>query len=872
MKNKSASLGRCFAAFAVLAACFAAFCLCLPRVARAETNGIVGDVNTLLPEKIMYGVPAELDIPTPAHGDTIIFTVAEAGGESVSFGADLTDGVSFFETKADGDSITLDSTKPVEGADENYFSDYINGLTAGNYTVTALVPAFEEYATYTRDFSIEVLPYNIAEDTAELFSWRFVDKAEVVYNGEINNIPEIEVAFDGKPLTLGADYTLGSSTVNVGESALYIVGNGNFGGTVTVEAAFAILPAENSWTLAPSVNTWNFGEFDASRHGFNAVPRFLEAGQSVIYTVSREFVPDGVEIAPDDPMYVPIEGLKDIPDLELMGDDDRAETVALLGALPVGTYYLTAHVNPTNNYSAIPPIVSQFTVGVAQNGWLVTPNIMQWRYGSYDKTFNIVEAEAKYTDKDHPVLYTVSTDREGNSVVSGLKEFTAPDGVVADHIAETLGGLDVGTYYLTATVKKSNNFNAAPSVSRKFEIIQAINFWDESPSVENWVVGAFDPDVNKVAGTPHFGTASVIITDATENRNVVYDRLNNLNDLASVGAGTYILTAVVKEADNYTGLSASFVFRVGVPETKLVKRGLPWWGTLIIVVAALGIVALVFCILHKKGVFKMMSGKVLDLYMERQTQKVIAATLYAKKRDEALRAAAEAEAQNAAATTVEAEEIADNELPASNGDEPAENPDEPRAEEKTEQPTEETSEEETQVTEEETSEEEARESAEEKAEEETQESAEEKEEELSEAAAELNEEQPSDEEPTGETEAVPPEVEETDRADESVQVDESETAQPEKEAAATKEPKQRRTKKEADVKIVKNAKTGKSSTATKKSTTGKKSAAAKKPAAAKSAGKNPTAKKPAEKPADKNPGEPSDGTPKRRGRPSAKNM
>ena len=126
------------------------------------------------------------------------------------------------------------------------------------------------------------------------------------------------------------------------------------------------------------------------------------------------------------------------------------------------------------------------------------------------------------------------------------------------------------------------------------------------------------------------------------------------------------MTVTVDGSDNYSALEYSGIFRVSVPETELIKRGLPWWGTVIIVLGALGIAAGILIILHVRGVFKMTSAKALDDYKLEQTQKVVAAAVHASKLDAERKAEAEAreremEAQKAKAeaTAVEAEEVSE---------------------------------------------------------------------------------------------------------------------------------------------------------------------------------------------------------------------
>ena len=95
-------------------------------------------------------------------------------------------------------------------------------------------------------------------------------------------------------------------------------------------------------------------------------------------------------------------------------------------------------------------------------------------------------------------------------------------------------------------------------------------------------------------------------------------------------------------------MSSSILFTV-------TPNNLPVWAVILIVAGALGIVALVFGILHQKGVLQMLTGKVI---VSMRTRANVDATLAAIR---AAKVAREAEASIAAAKAREAEEQAKKE-------------------------------------------------------------------------------------------------------------------------------------------------------------------------------------------------------------------
>lgn len=700
MKNRLHTFKRVSAAFAAVGAVAGAALAVgffAPHTAYASSALAADDVRAnvlrasddgaldVLPASTMFGVDSDISVPRPEHGDTVVYTFASGESSLCEFAVKF-DGntATYYEaTEADGKpAANLD--KPITDLpdDGEYFRAVVDGLDAGVYSVFAYVPEFDVstvdththwwesddeatddgdavYGELNVEYILEILPYNIERNTTGAFEWSFVDgdNPSVTYNGTVDNVPEISVKFDGVELVRDVDYTVCGSSANVGESDLIISGQGNYGGKLVVDGAFSVTIAQNDWAVggAPAAVAWNYGAFVNGVNGFVATPEFLDDGMSVIYYITY-----------DDGASELVDGLSEFTVADGRVSDEIAE---ILNDLDAGTYYLTARVEDTVNYTAIEPYTVRFDVLVADNAWSVTPYIMQWNYGGYDKTLNVIEAQARYADANNPVRFTVSTDAAGKDVIKGLDGFVAPDGIVSDDVAAVLADLDAGLYYLTSAVRGTSNYGALAPAAMKFRISKAANYWDDAPTIAPWIVGKYDAQANKLTATPHFGTARVVVRDTSAESNIVYDPANGdgTDVLGGLAAGTYILTVTVDGTDNYSALEYSGVFRIAVPETELIKRGLPWWGTLIIVIGALGIAAGILIILHVRGVFKMTSAKALDDYKLEQTQKVVAAAVYASKLDAERKAEAEArerelEAQkaNAEATAVEAEEVADS--------------------------------------------------------------------------------------------------------------------------------------------------------------------------------------------------------------------
>ena len=99
------------------------------------------------------------------------------------------------------------------------------------------------------------------------------------------------------------------------------------------------------------------------------------------------------------------------------------------------------------------------------------------------------------------------------------------------------------------------------------------------------------------------------------------------------------MKATVAATDDFSGVERTFTFNV-------FAQGLPWWAIVIIVVGALGITALVFFILHQKGVLQMLTEKVIVAMRTKMTVDATIAAVRANKVAEAAKrsvAAAEEE-------------------------------------------------------------------------------------------------------------------------------------------------------------------------------------------------------------------------------------
>lgn len=210
------------------------------------------------------------------------------------------------------------------------------------------------------------------------------------------------------------------------------------------------------------------------------------------------------------------------------------------------------------------------------------------------------------------------------------------------------GWTDVGTYSVTLRLTEPLYYiwkgqtieKHTETTTVAFSVTKASNDWTVIPDVVRWVEGSYDEAENLVVGEAAFGTVVFEITDA--DGNVVYNS-DGVNKLAELKAGTYNFTASVADNDNYNVLSYSKFIRV------LKKQGLPWWGTLCIVLGALAVVAIIILILYKTGVFRLLTDKIVIAIRTKATIDATIAAVRANKVAEAAKiSVAQAEANDRA--------------------------------------------------------------------------------------------------------------------------------------------------------------------------------------------------------------------------------
>lgn len=338
-----------------------------------------------------------------------------------------------------------------------------------------------------------------------------------------------------------------------------------------------------------------------------------------------------------------------------IADSEQYRVVRNNGGIDAGTYEVEVELIHPECYIWVDQTLAGehsasrtvgFVIEQAANAWTRLPNIVNWSYDSFDADVNRIRAVPLYLNTGAELYFKVATDEEGANVINGLDHITVDrNGKISDTtVIGLLNGLTVGRYYLVSVVDETANYSSMVQ-SIGFNVTKATNYWASGESdlvLPSWVVGDYDPTVNTIAVNPEHGVANIRVIDF--NGVEYYNSVTGVNNLAEAPVGKYLLIAWVDASDNFEAL-AERTFTIEVLET----IGLPWWGTLLIVIGVLVVVAIVLFVLWKKGVFQILTGKlVLAIRTAATVDATIAAVRASKKADEAKAAIAAAKAKERA--------------------------------------------------------------------------------------------------------------------------------------------------------------------------------------------------------------------------------
>lgn len=529
----------------------------------------------------------------PQHGDTVFYTLSSNGQEQDKFAVVYVGDTALLYEVENGNA---DLEKPFR---VNSLNAYLRTLKTGEFSLTVSAPAGQAeaghthwydgdttcgttaYSAVTHTLSLKINAYEITQSNLgesssadESVTLKYtIQNPEVLYTGEANNLPKIELTLTTDDGTLvlveGEDYTLSSDTVNAStekNASLTITGIGGFTGEVTVENAYQISKGDNSVSDVYVVR-WKYGEYDRQVNLFTANAKWGEDG--LYFAISSEL--NGSFIKGLDEIRLNEDGMVE-PQVE-----------QLLNGLDAKTkYYLYAIVDGGDNYVTTRDY-TQFEVVEVTNTWTTTPNVVSWEWHGFDENVNAINAVPAFGDSVNFKIYKKSGEDytalqfgEKDSFV--LEKTETGVNKMPANVISVLSNLDAGTYYLFASViSDTDNYtsiNAQFSAGAlvPFRVLQARNYWTQIPQIANWSYGGYDAKINVVSAAAAHGSSGDITYSIYKQNGESYGLIKfgdttsfKVNSegavpavvsegLKSLGVGKYYLRAEVEGTNNYTGL------------------------------------------------------------------------------------------------------------------------------------------------------------------------------------------------------------------------------------------------------------------------------------------------------------------------------
>ena len=290
---------------------------------------------------------------------------------------------------------------------------------------------------------------------------------------------------------------------------------------------YNILPAENSWTIAPQMTGWNYDSFSQENNLVTGSLRFGVSDKSQVkFRIGRKTESGTYEwfkVATGE------DGVKTFAfdaNGESFSVDDGGKVskdiADALKQLPAGTYYLESYVpaiaNPNaaageqddnkkynvKEFRTAVGSYSEIIVSQTQNSWKQSkiPYVIGWAYQGFDASnfsagepyyFDTMAADGGEKEKVQYALYKgTDTTSEG---VRPLFEFTDIDGNIKNSADKKVVGefkaLHFGQYTIVASYKGTSNY-ADMSLNIFFNVAQAQNSWKTPPRMLGWAYQGFN--------------------------------------------------------------------------------------------------------------------------------------------------------------------------------------------------------------------------------------------------------------------------------------------------------------------------------------------------------------------------------------------
>lgn len=329
----------------------------------------------------------------------------------------------------------------------------------------------------------------------------------------------------------------------------------NYQGFTNEATTFAVSKASNTWKVVHSVVSYTYGTYSETtfteaqpQHGEGTVKYVLRGGKlESDQTISAEELPEWLQN---------------------------------LGA---GTYFLSASVEAGDNYEAISERSVRFEVRKADNAWTNNAGRDSQISADWATVKNLTDLETlfkpfgvKFDDNNTAkVLYSVLDSKYS---VAGV----GFDNLEYGELLGKLQKLDVGQYYIRATVAATDNYNGLSAIDTALNITSPTNAFTQLPDTipATWVQGALNSE-NKYDNATELGEFTVTAQHGDVKYGYAgkwYTKAELADLVKTFNAGSYNVTVKVDGTNEYAGLSAVVMLVVtpGENSWKNLDENTPW--------------------------------------------------------------------------------------------------------------------------------------------------------------------------------------------------------------------------------------------------------------------------------------------------------
>lgn len=389
-------------------------------------------------------------------------------------------------------------------------------VNAGNYLYETTAAATDNYnaVTHAIYFGISQFANGWASEPKSSYGWTYDGTVDITtLENAAAKKGEIKLTLDGKTVSISDIRALHSGSYNL---EITVQGDENYTGLAKT-VLITVNRAAFAWATRPAATAqWVYGSTEKPF----TVPAVTKSGANYSFTVNYTSADNKTQ------------------EEKSFSSGDALKTYLLTERRGAGVYLVSVTVS-ADDYNDLSGM-TVLTVDRADNGWVKSPDEINWTYGAADNP------AIEFIPQTGAPVYTL----DGEPVT-----------------LSALAGKNAGKYTLRAAVAETNDYNQlVKSVSLNIE--KAENGFKTPLSVSGWQWNDYSPLAQEILTLPVLShkttgdTVTVTVLDA-DGATVITQNLvcgadgelvgtaALLNELAKLNSGEYTVKAVVVESVNY---------------------------------------------------------------------------------------------------------------------------------------------------------------------------------------------------------------------------------------------------------------------------------------------------------------------------------